>query len=508
MALKVVDRVKESSNTSGTVPLVLAGSDLGFRTFGSALSNGDTTYYSAVEKSGPSWEVGLGTYVSSNNVIIRTTILSSSNNNSIVNFSANTKDVFITYPAGRVLEVGSGGTGVTNITDIRTTFGISTLSDSVNTVSQTLNASYTQANTATTNAATALGVAQSAFAAANNEPIAKNAYTQANTATTNAATALGVAQNAYAQANTANTLILAKVSGFYQNSVPVSANTKDTWIHSDTGVKYENVGNTSSPVWIECGPSGISSNTQPGALVGTTLSISGQSNTAQLNITYTPSTTVNSAIEIVSANTKGGIGYADFLTFTNISGGATNKNKYFRLSPSGVFEIIDSAYQNGLLTLNDGGDFVVKGNTTSNGIAPNYAPNRPGFRVYGANTSNINATTTLTQNNWAVDWQQGSYLNPSTGLSTAPVAGLYSVNLTARTQTNSYAGISSITVQKTTGVTTTNVCYVEFYNNTSMNHAGSSTIVKLAVGDTLKVVVTAGQITFDLNDNWAVAYIG
>jgi len=37
---------------------------------------------------------------------------------------------------------------------------------------------------------------------------------------------------------------------------------------------------------------------------------------------------------------------------------------------------------------------------------------------------------------------------------------------------------------------------------------GSSTIVKMAAGDTLKTVVTAGQVTFDLNDNWAVAYIG
>ena len=66
-------------------------------------------------------------------------------------------------------------------------------------------AAFGQANTGVTQA-------QAAFAAANNEPIAKSAFGQANlafgqanTATTNAATALTTAQSAYGQANTANT---------------------------------------------------------------------------------------------------------------------------------------------------------------------------------------------------------------------------------------------------------------------------------------------------------------
>jgi len=41
-----------------------------------------------------------------------------------------------------------------------------------------------------------------------------------------------------------------------------------------------------------------------------------------------------------------------------------------------------------------------------------------------------------------------------------------------------------------------------------MNHAGGSTISKLNAGDTLKMVVAVGQISFDANDNFSVVYLG
>ena len=248
-----------------------------------------------------------------------------------------------------------------------------------------------------------------------------------------------------------------------------------------------------------------------GAGLITKLNTTGGSLTGQLNVSFTPASTINTAMTITAANTKGGTGYADVFQLTNSSGGATNGTKWIRINQTGGLEIINSAYSAMPFHLSDSGDLTISGNLIMSGIQSGYSANRPGFRVIGGGTTNIDATSvsqTLTSSNWAVDWSQGSYLNGTTGVFTAPLNGLYSVNLTARTQLNNYAGISAIAVVKTSGGTSTNICYVEWYNNTTTNHMGSSTVIKLTAGDTLKLVATTGKVTFDLNDNWAVAFLG
>ena len=97
MALVVKDRVQETSTTTGTGTFTLAGAVSGFQSF-SAIGNGNTTYYAIV--GGTEWEVGLGTYTSSGTTLSRDTVLASSTG-SKVSFSAGTKNVFVTYPAGK-----------------------------------------------------------------------------------------------------------------------------------------------------------------------------------------------------------------------------------------------------------------------------------------------------------------------------------------------------------------------------------------------------------------------
>ena len=105
MALVVKDRVQETSTTTGTGTITLLGAVSGFQSF-SAIGNGNTTYYAIVL--GSEWEVGLGTYTSSGTTLSRDTVLESSNSGSLVNFSAGTKNVFVTYPAEKSAYQGSG----------------------------------------------------------------------------------------------------------------------------------------------------------------------------------------------------------------------------------------------------------------------------------------------------------------------------------------------------------------------------------------------------------------
>lgn len=109
MALVLRDRVKETTATTGTGTLTLAGAALGFQSF-AAIGNGNTTYYAISDPATGDWEVGVGTYTSSGTTLSRDTVLSSSNSGSLVPFVAGTKDVFVTYPSSRSVYQNSTGT--------------------------------------------------------------------------------------------------------------------------------------------------------------------------------------------------------------------------------------------------------------------------------------------------------------------------------------------------------------------------------------------------------------
>jgi len=112
MALIVNDRVKETSTTTGTGTLNLAGAETGYETFVSGIGTTNTTYYAIENNSAGEFEVGIGTVTdASPDTLSRTTVISSSNSDNKVDFSAGTKNVFCTLPAKRAMSPSMTATG-------------------------------------------------------------------------------------------------------------------------------------------------------------------------------------------------------------------------------------------------------------------------------------------------------------------------------------------------------------------------------------------------------------
>lgn len=110
MAHILADRVQETTTTTGTGDISLAGAVTQFQAFSDVLANGDTTLYAIVGQSGTEWETGLGTW-QTGNTLVRTTVFQSSNSDALVSFSAGTKNVWIGLTTAG--PVGSVTAGVT-----------------------------------------------------------------------------------------------------------------------------------------------------------------------------------------------------------------------------------------------------------------------------------------------------------------------------------------------------------------------------------------------------------
>ena len=102
MAFVLADRVKETTTTSGTGAVTLLGASTGFQSF-AAVGNANTTYYCIAGQTTSQWEVGIGTYTASGTTLARTTVLANSAGTqpTALTFLSGTKDVFVTYPAGK-----------------------------------------------------------------------------------------------------------------------------------------------------------------------------------------------------------------------------------------------------------------------------------------------------------------------------------------------------------------------------------------------------------------------
>ena len=106
MALVINDRVKETSTSTGTGAITLDGAVTGFETFAQGIGGNNKTYYCIFNQGTTEFEVGIGTLNSGATQIVTRQILSSSNSDSGVDFSAGTKDVFVTMPASKQVYQG------------------------------------------------------------------------------------------------------------------------------------------------------------------------------------------------------------------------------------------------------------------------------------------------------------------------------------------------------------------------------------------------------------------
>lgn len=98
MAFVIKDRVKETTTTTGTGTVTLAGAVSGFQGF-SAIGNANTCPYVILDANGTAWEVGIGTYTAAGTTLARTAVLASTNSNAAINLSAGTHTVFVGWSA-------------------------------------------------------------------------------------------------------------------------------------------------------------------------------------------------------------------------------------------------------------------------------------------------------------------------------------------------------------------------------------------------------------------------
>ena len=101
----IADRVLETTTTTGTGDLTLAGAESGNRTFNTAFGTSVSFHYCCVQ--GSTYEIGIG-HLSSSTVLVRDTILLSSTG-SAINWPAGTKYIFNGISADLFKETATAG---------------------------------------------------------------------------------------------------------------------------------------------------------------------------------------------------------------------------------------------------------------------------------------------------------------------------------------------------------------------------------------------------------------
>ena len=231
MALVLADRVKETTTSTGTTAITLAGAATGYQTFLLAIGNANTTYYTIADQSGVNWEVGIGTYTTIGNTLSRDTVLASSNAGALVVFLTGTKDVFVTYPAERALYTGGPlGTPSSGTLTNATGYTYANLSGTVPTWNQ--NTTGTAAGLSATLAIASGGTGATTLAGAN-LPVTNvaNTFTGTQTFTGTSTTLAAILTNA-AETTTVSATAATGTIAYYTNSQSVlyyTSNASANW---------------------------------------------------------------------------------------------------------------------------------------------------------------------------------------------------------------------------------------------------------------------------------------
>jgi len=225
--------------------------------------------------------------------------------------------------------------------------------------------------------------------------------------------------------------------------------------------------------------------TTANATIGLHVGQTASTNTKTLNIGTGGLAGSNTTILI--GPTLNGFGTATFATGTNV-----------------IIQNTASSISTTTGALNVAGGIGVAGNVVVGGVVSE--PNLPAFRVYG-NTSTVYVGGT-TVSNQVIDYNQGSYYSNTTGLFTAPTAGLYHCYATVRVAT--FNGLNQASIQKNSNNTGANVvAFWETDTNTGTAvHFSMTGYAKCVAGDTIRLQVISGNVNFDINDSWGVTFIG
>jgi hypothetical protein len=99
----VAPRVRETTTTTGTGNLTLAGAASNFQTFNTAFGLNIRFHYFIEDSTNGAWEDGEG-YLSNSTTLVRERVIASTNSNALVNLGSGTKAVFCSFSASEYID--------------------------------------------------------------------------------------------------------------------------------------------------------------------------------------------------------------------------------------------------------------------------------------------------------------------------------------------------------------------------------------------------------------------